>query len=148
MKLKPFTHETPVEQIAQAYRDEARVTRVMEVEINSTPIDPEALDEVLISAGVKEIFKVSDLDVNSQFKKYLEKHGGGLEEVAQMVSNIMNRGESDSSRLRAAELVAKIHGIKAEIDEIPIPKDVTINIFNSSNSEAKTLISFIMPKQS
>ena len=140
MKLHPFSFETPEVEIASQYNitTQHNVNPVVPI-----PIPIGAIDEILNSSGVIDNSQASEDDPNSALRKHFNSKGGTLEDVAQQVVNIMCRGETEASRLRAAEFISKIQGIQVEVDEKPQVKDVTINIFGS---ESKNLIQFVMPR--
>ena len=97
------------------------------------------LDAALSDAGLKPKTNKDQTEIQQIFSK----HGAGIEDVAKEISNIMSRGENEGVRLRAAEMVAKVHGILAEIDDnVKIP-EIKINIIGSEN---KTLINLVMPR--
>ena len=138
MKLKPLDFETPVQSIRDQYQAAFPPRSVPEKEVK---VPEGAIDEILNVSGVIET--ISSDDPNSKLRGFLNQKGGNLEDVATQIVNIMCRGETEASRLRAAEFIAKIQGVQAEVDEKPQAKDVTINIFGS---ESKNLIAFVMPR--
>lgn len=157
MRLKPFDFETPEKQVADALRrelgkDESYLRNSNSTEplhdsssIKQVKFTEKGIEDVLESAGIDEDVKVSELDnINTKFKKLLTKAGGSLSDVAQMITNIAMRGETDSARLRASELIAKVHGVELQLESAPAPKDVTINIYSSG--ESKNLMNFLLPK--
>ena len=105
------------------------------------PEIPESIQEILgvESAPIKEKEEQDFRIVNA--RQVFNKAGASLTNAAFQVSNIMARGETDSGRLKAAELVLKVHGILAELDSKPVPQ-ITINI---NGSENKTLINLVLP---
>jgi hypothetical protein len=131
MKLKPLMD---MEEISET--SEGTISNINE---SFTPNEI-AAQAVLVDAGIVPHIHDSP---NEQFKKILNSKGGSLEAIASQVVNIMNRGETDAARLRAAEFIAKIQEIKVELDEKPAPKDVTINIIGQGS---QNLIQFLMPK--
>lgn len=72
----------------------------------------------------------------SDFKDLLERSGLGEAEVLESIGSVMRGGETDQSRLRAAELGAKLHGfMQPEGLNIPnvtiIIKDAQVGSINS-----------------
>lgn len=129
MKLKPPS--TPSQDIDKGYSK------------GSSP--DAAIKQILNATGVMDT-DVKDADpINEKFKKHLNNRGGTLEDVAQQIVSIMSRGETEASRLRAAEFIAKIHGVQVELDEKPAIGNVTINIQNIG-PENRNLVQFVMPK--
>jgi|SRR5438552_10535739 len=105
---------------------------------------PDELNQILINKGIapKSINSSNKDEVRATFNAA----GASIDEVARQVSNIMSFGESDSGRLKAAELTLKVHGILQELDDKPIPV-INITITNTFNKEdnSKTLINLILP---
>lgn len=131
MKLKPFDYETPEIQVNNEYE---------------TDVD-NAVAEVLTSSGVE--LKLNDtLSPNERLRSAFDAiEGGSLEDVAQNVVNLMCRGETETSRLKAAEFIAKIHEVKFQLEDSQIqPKEVVINIVNEGNDN-KTLVQFMRPRE-
>lgn len=127
MKLKPHVPFNP-EEFSELYE--------------GTVIET-AAQEILTESGINEPSIVRD-SPNEYLKAVLNKKGGSLERVADNVINIMCRGETEASRMRAAEFIAKIQGIQVELDDKPAPKEITINIIGQEN--APNLINFMMPR--
>lgn len=138
MKLKPPINQTPETQINEALKIDS--SNIIDIEA----VSQDAIDEVLNSVGLTEKAPRGD-DPNAKFKNFLNTKGGTLEDVAQQVVNIMSRGETEASRLRAAEFIARIQGVQVELDEKPITKDVTINIIGFGNDN-KNLLNLVLPK--
>lgn len=136
MKLKPLSFETPLEQVSSQYEAVEK-----EEEKEKIPVPEGAIEDILGEAGA--IPNIPQSEANTELRKHLNDHGGTLEEVAQQLSNIMCRGESESARLKAAEFISKMHGVQIELEEKQIQKPVTINIIGSDN---KNLIQFLRPK--
>ena len=113
-------------------------------DLQDYPEIPESIHEILVDSGlesapIKEKEEQDFRIVNA--RQVFNKAGASLTNAASQVSNIMARGETDSGRLKAAELVLKVHGILAELDTKPVPQ-ITINIHGSEN---KTLINLVLP---
>lgn len=72
-----------------------------------------------------------------QLKKVLNHSGASVENASRVISHVMHRGKFDNSRLKAAELVLDLHGIRdkeGKIQKQPIfqffVKDSAINLQN------------------
>ena len=99
---------------------------------------PEELQTILVNSGVSES---KEKDKINSARGVFNKAGASLETAASQISNVMLRGETDSGRLRAAELVLRVHGILTELDAKPIP---VINITISGEGN-KTLVNLVLP---
>lgn len=140
MKLKPPNFNVPATQVDASY-----TTLLVEKE-TKIEVPEGAINQILETSGLKDSIKLSD-DSNQIFKKHLSAKGGDLENVAQQVVNIMCRGETEASRLRAAEFIAKIQGVQLALDEEKVqPKETVINIINQFGSQSRNLVQFVMPK--
>jgi hypothetical protein len=138
MKIKPMSGETPLETLNKEYETERIINTGAEVEVSE-----DSIEEILTESGV--LPKDSDT-VNAKLKSYLNQSGGTLEKVAENIVNIMERGETDGGRLRAAEFISKIHGIQIQLEEEKAkPGNNVVNI-TIVGSEDKKLINFMMPK--
>jgi hypothetical protein len=116
--------------------------RPFDLQNKSTEI-PTELDEILSNAGLnlpKAESKENSKSIN-RARDAFNAVGADLNAVASTVSNILSNGETDSGKLKAAELALRVHGILQEIDEKTIPQ-ITINI---NGSENKTLINLLIP---
>lgn len=136
MKLKPLSFETPLEQVSSLYEPPEKIEVQEKVEVPEGAI-ADVLDEIGATSDTPKS------EANTELRRHLNENGGTLEEVAQQLSNIMCRGESESARLKAAEFISKMHGVQVELEEKQIAKPVTINIIGSDN---KNLIQFLRPK--
>jgi len=105
---------------------------------------PDELNQILIDKGITP--KPTNSSNKDEVRNVFNAAGASIDEVARQVSNIMSFGESDSGRLKAAELTLKVHGILQELDDKPIPViNITItNMFNQEDN-SKTLINLILP---
>ena len=112
---------------------------------SSIPQLPDEIAEILNpNHEVKDQFEEIEEKVNARVKTAREifnKSGASVANIAQQVTNVMNRGETDAGRLRAAEIALKVHGILQELDEKTAPV-ININIIGSEN---KTLINLVLP---
>src|SRR5215831_9908526 len=90
-------------------------------------------EETVITSPAKQ-----DLDAT---RRIFSDSGASVKNVAAAVSNILDNSSQDGVKLRAAELVLKVHGILNEMDAPKIP-NVVINITGSDN---KTLINLVVP---
>lgn len=103
---------------------------------------PDELTKVLIDHGLAAVKVDQNIpESKANIRDKFNNAGASIDEVAKQVSNIMMRGETDSGRLKAAELALKVHGILQELDEKPIPS-ITVNIHSETN---KTLINLVLP---
>lgn len=108
----------------------------------SHPVElPSSLESILQNHGLSP--KVEDKKEKiSDARKAFTNAGADLDTVASTVTHIMNFGETDNGKLKAAELVLKVHGILNEIDEKTIPIiNITINGENN-----KSLINLVLPQ--
>jgi hypothetical protein len=138
MKIKPMSGETPLETLNKEYETERIINTGAEVEVSE-----DSIEEILTESGV--LPKDTDT-VNAKLKSYLNQSGGTLEKVAENIVNIMERGETDGGRLRAAEFISKIHGIQIQLEEEKAkPGNNVVNITIVGSGDKK-LINFMMPK--
>lgn len=104
---------------------------------------PDELTDILVDAGLaaKKIDSDAPNTKIDNARRVFTASGASLDNIASTVSNIMRNGDTDSGRLKAAELALKVHGIVQELDAKPIPQ-ITINVIGSEN---KTLINLVVP---
>lgn len=100
---------------------------------------PDELNQILIDAGVQKP-NIIDQD-KSEIRKIFNDAGASIEAAAKQISQVMSNGK-DVGRLKAAEMVLKVHDVLAEIDGTNVPQ---INI-TIQGSEHKTLINLVLPK--
>ena len=117
MILKPFTDATKDE-------DAAIAAALVEAGIISPPAEE----------GSSQIKNIQDV---------FNRQGASLEDAAKQISNVMRRGESDNSILKASELVLKVHGALQELESTHSTPEIHINVIGSEN---KTLINLVLPK--
>lgn len=125
-------------------RDEV-TPKINEEIANFEEASNDAISEILNIVDVKKDNDPVD-DANATLRNFFNNKEASLEDVAQNIVNVMCRGETDAGRLRAAEYIAKIHGISVELEEKKQSSaPVTINIIGSG--ESKSLINLVMPKK-
>jgi len=114
-------------------------------EINETDEINEVIDEILEESNI--INKNGEASPNSKLSSFLTQAGGSLEKVAQNIVDVMNRGDTDSGRLKAAEFISKMHGVQVQLEEQnnnnKTAQAITVNI---NGADSKTMINFFMPK--
>jgi DNA-binding NtrC family response regulator len=105
---------------------------------------PPELENILENAGLRppkeEIPKTTNENL-TKAREALNKYGANLDAVAQTISHVMTDGETDSGKLKAAELAYKVHGIIQEMEDKPSPQ-ITINI---NGSDSKNLLNLLVP---
>lgn len=79
----------------------------------------------------------------SGLQKIMRDRGCGVEDAMETISTVMTEGKLDT-RLRAAEVVLKAHGIFNDKDAKK-PTSVVIVVNNSFGGEQKNLTQLIMP---
>src|SRR6266850_1495003 len=105
----------------------------------------EDINELLKESNIIE--KISDTSPNSKLSSYLTQAGGSLEKVAENIVGIMNRGDTDSGRLKAAEFISKMHGVQIQLEETSKNNNEKPPIvINVAGVDSKTMINFFMPK--
>lgn len=111
---------------------------------NKAPLVPDELNDILrannLSGDPTKEDQGKKLNINNA-RKVFNSAGADLESAARTVSNVMQRGETDAGRLKASELVLKVHGILQDLDDNHVPQ---INI-TISGSDNKTLINLVLP---
>ena len=104
------------------------------------PDIPDSINYILIESGLAQKDEKLDSKISTA-RSVFNKAGASLENAATQVGSIMKNGDTDAGRLKAAELVLKVHGILSELDSKPLPQ-ITINVVGSEN---KTLINLVLP---
>jgi len=106
----------------------------------------EKIEEVLKKAGLPEKHFLTESNNNNsenvsaaedQLKKVLNHSGASVENASRTIAHVMHRGKFENSRLKAAELVLDLHGIRdkeGKVQKQPIfqffVKDSSINLAN------------------
>src|SRR5438132_11787159 len=131
MKITPFqevnepaAQETPFIEIkSNESSDPVEVISEAEVENN------EIINEILEEHNIKTDFREAN-SPNAKLKSFLDQCGGSLERVAINIADVMNRGETEAARLKAAEFISKMHGVQVELEEESkvTKQNITINI--------------------
>ena len=102
-------------------------------------LDPSQIHQVLKQASPNP--KRSEENERTAFKDLLETSGLGETEVLEAIGSVMRGGETDQSRLRAAELGAKLHGfMQPDLAAVP---SVTIVI---KDSQVGSINSILIPR--
>ncbi len=97
-------------------------------------LDPSQIHQVLKATSPAQTQKADSK--NSDFKDLLDRSGLGESDVLEAIGSVMRGGETDQSRLRAAELGAKLHGfMQPEGMNVPnvtiVIKDAQVGSINS-----------------
>src|SRR6266446_9811473 len=111
MKITPFDlNETKQEEEIKVFSplNESKLRE------DTDEID-EAINESLEESNI--INKNGEASPNSKLSSFLTQAGGSLEKVAQNIVDVMNRGDTDSGRLKAAEFISKMHGVQVQLEE-------------------------------
>ena len=106
----------------------------------------EKIEGVLKKAGLPEKHFLAESNNNTlenvsaaedQLKKVLNHSGASVENASRTIAHVMHRGKFENSRLKAAELVLDLHGIRdkeGKVQKQPIfqffVKDSAINLQN------------------
>ena len=70
------------------------------------------IDEALVQSGVPRE-KLPGIPIESDhFKKILNYSGASVENASKTIASVMQNGKYENSKLRAAELVLDLHGIR------------------------------------
>jgi len=119
----------------------------LDSKVTSPPVEFVA-EDINIPPGINKILEDHGLSEKEKKQTKLEdarkifnKAGASVENAASTIVSVMQRGETDAGRLRAAEAVLKVQGILNEIDEKQIPQ-INITINGDAN---KTLINLVLP---
>ena len=111
MKITPFqetSEEAPfIETKLNETPDPVEVISEAEIENN------EIINEILEENNIKGS-PIGDNSPNAKLKSFLDQCGGSLERVAINIADVMNRGETEAARLKAAEFISKMHGVQVE----------------------------------
>lgn len=75
------------------------------------------------------------INENERMRKSLIRQGASVDNAARTITNVMHAGKSDSSKLRAAEIVLDLHGVRNKdgaVNKQPIfqffIKDSSVNL--------------------
>jgi len=115
-------------------------------QISETDETNEAINEILLENNLVNK-DAKGTSPNSKLSSYLTQAGGSLEKVAENIVGIMNRGDTDSGRLKAAEFISKMHGVQIQLEETSKNNNEKPPIvINVAGVDSKTMINFFMPK--
>lgn len=106
----------------------------------NTEMPPE-IQEILQDSGLATP-KV-DTKNKASVRKVFDDAGASVASAAGEITRVMQFGETDAGRLKAAELVLKVHGVVNEIENATIPQ-ITINILGQGNTN-NTLLNLVVP---
>ena len=143
MKITPFDLKN---------EDEIRLD---EIDNKADPVEPEIdlvtesenneiINEILEENNIKGT-SIGDNSPNAKLKSFLDQCGGSLERVAINIADVMNRGETEAARLKAAEFISKMHGVQVELEEESkvTKQNITINI---NGTDTNMMMNFFQPK--
>jgi hypothetical protein len=81
-----------------------------------TPVEAELLDrnanKALIDAGI-----ISSTEERETITGMFTEAGAGVGDAAQTISKLLVHAEKDTDRLRAADMVLKVHGVFKELED-------------------------------
>jgi len=144
MKITPF-HEINEAEIRLDEKEPFGETDPVKQEIELDAESNEAINEILEEHNLKADFREAN-SPNAKLKSFLDQCGGSLERVAINIADVMNRGETEAARLKAAEFISKMHGVQVELeDETKTNRQQPINI-NINGTEVNAMMNFFMPK--
>lgn len=142
MKITPFQEisESEILLDEKSLREVDPVEVISEAEIENNEIINEILEENNIKGS-----SIGDNSPNAKLKSFLDQCGGSLERVAINIADVMNRGETEAARLKAAEFISKMHGVQVELEEENkvTKQNITINI---NGTDSNTMMNFFQPK--
>lgn len=101
---------------------------------------PDELREILVEAGVSSP-KIEENEKKTKTRQIFDDSGGSVKAAAKNIASVMSNGENENARLKASEMILKVHGVLQEIDDKPVP-EITININGQGN---KTLVNLVLP---
>lgn len=106
-------------------------------------LKPFTSDEILdaVASGNQKVIDVSGLSA----KEIFEKEGADIQAAARAAYLIMNTAEKESDRLRAADLILKIHEAYVPEEVKKTPAGITINIISQQNNQENNLFNLIVP---
>jgi negative regulator of sigma E activity len=105
---------------------------------------PPEINNILVNHGLAQETSATKIDPENKFKSAREifkKNNADITDAAHTISSVMRGAEKESDRLRAADMVLKIHGVlqEEEINKLPT---IIINIQGEAN---KTLVNLVLP---
>jgi len=109
-----------------------------------------AVDAILEESGlsVPETSLSNNNERPNGVSQALKKHNASMDDVAMSISSIMHQGENDSSKLKAAEMIAKLHGhLKANDRSENISPTINLVVVSESG-KAQNLMQVLVPTTS
>jgi hypothetical protein len=101
---------------------------------------PDELNTILVDHKLAEPAKNTKL---SDARDVFNKESASIDEAARTIGQIMRSADKESDRLKAADMVLKVHGILNELDEKNIP-GISI-VVNNIGNDNKTLVNLVLP---
>ena len=143
MKITPF-QEISEDEIRLDETKEVSPVESIEVESAVESESNEIINEILEENNIKST-SIGDNSPNAKLKSFLDQCGGSLERVAINIADVMNRGETEAARLKAAEFISKMHGVQVELEEENkvTRQNITINI---NGTDTNMMMNFFTPK--
>lgn len=83
-----------------------------EIEVSSEISREEIINDILREGGMPENKLIPKSAAQTMFKRTLDKNGASIENASKTIAHVMNRSKFDNSKLKAAELVLDLHGIR------------------------------------
>lgn len=108
------------------------------------PFDPEEIDEVLDDVVSIEDEAMGKPAAEIDVKKIFDSQGATIERAAKTAAAVMQFGDNDNNKLKAAELALKVQGVYKEEKQKSVP-DIQINIISNGGAQ-KTLVNLVMPQ--
>src|SRR5437016_159786 len=144
MKITPF-QEISEDEIRLDETKEVSPVESIEVESAVESESNEIINEILEEHNIKGT-AVGDNSPNAKLKSFLDQCGGSLERVAINIADVMNRGETEAARLKAAEFISKMHGVQVELEEESKTNNKQAINININGTEINAMMNFFMPK--
>lgn len=116
-----------------------------QIEVLPPSTDLTGVFDVLGACGIAENGEVLETDPESHVQALLKRHGASLEDAARQVGNIVRAGESDAAKLKAAEMILKMH--KAPGFDGNDEGSIKAPVFNITiiGSQPKNLLDILVP---
>jgi len=143
MKITPFQEisESEIRLDEKSLKEADPVEVISEADTESNEIINEILEENNIKGS-----SIGDNSPNAKLKSFLDQCGGSLERVAINIADVMNRGETEAARLKAAEFISKMHGVQVELEEENKQNNKQAINININGTEVNAMMNFFMPK--
>lgn len=104
--------------------------------LNPQQLHPAQIHEVMKTVGAAN---AKNLAANENIQDTLDRNGLGVDDVLDAVGSIMRGGETDSNRLKAAEIGLKLNGMLKNDEGVKIPI-VNIIIRDSQSFEVNPIL--------